>query len=349
MANFDLTEVKIEKSVTHHVGNKSKDETIGLSNELTTINNEQTLGFVLKYYLQQFKPIEFHQFTHSIEIGMNEIYTLARKMFSNPEIFINESQNIARLLYENSDHPKIKSGELNVVYFSNVIYNNESVDAIGLFKSESNIPFLQMNRNSGNYNIIHEYGFELKGIDKACLIFNVDRTEGYKVLVIDNTNKSTEAQYWHDGFLQLIPCNDEYNSTREFMKITKDFVTKKLSDEFEVSKTEKIDLLNRTMDYFKNNETFDKEEFEQDVFQDSKVINSFNQFDNTYREENDLETNENFQISNQAVKKQSRAFKSVLKLDKNFHVYIHGDKDLIERGSESDGRKYYKIYYENEE
>jgi hypothetical protein len=48
------------------------------------------------------------------------------------------------------------------------------------------------------------------------------------------------------------------------------------------------------------------------------------------------------------VKKQSRVFKSVLKLDRNFHIYIHGDKDLIERGVEKDGRKYYKIYYREE-
>ena len=56
-----------------------------------------------------------------------------------------------------------------------------------------------------------------------------------------------------------------------------------------------------------------------------------------------------FDISNQAVKKQSKFFKSILKLDKNFHVYIHGNKDMIERGVESDGRKFYKIYFEKED
>ena len=48
------------------------------------------------------------------------------------------------------------------------------------------------------------------------------------------------------------------------------------------------------------------------------------------------------------MKKQSRAFKSVLKLDKNFHIYIHGDRELIEQGGDKDGRKFYKIYYEDE-
>jgi hypothetical protein len=57
---------------------------------------------------------------------------------------------------------------------------------------------------------------------------------------------------------------------------------------------------------------------------------------------------DNFKISQQAVKKQARVFKSVLKLDRNFHIYIHGDRELIQQGVERDGRKYYKIYYNEE-
>jgi len=48
------------------------------------------------------------------------------------------------------------------------------------------------------------------------------------------------------------------------------------------------------------------------------------------------------------VKKQARIFKTVLKLDKNFRIYIHGNRELIEQGVEKDGRKYYKIYFEQE-
>ena len=272
MAQLDLTEVKIEKLITHHIGNKNKDENISFSDELSTLKNEQTLGFVLKYFLQQFKPFDFHQFTHTIELEMNEVYTIVRKLFSNTDIFIPESHNIAKHLFEYSDHPNIKSGELNIVYFSNVYFDNDSVDAIGIFKSESNVPFLKMHEKNNNYNIEHEFGFELKGIDKACLVFNAERAEGYKVLVIDNKNKSGDAQYWLNGFLQLTPCNDEFNNTKDIMKIAKDFVTKKLPEEFDIGKTEKIDLLNRTMDYFKNNESFVKEEFEEEVFQDERRL-----------------------------------------------------------------------------
>ena len=78
------------------------------------------------------------------------------------------------------------------------------------------------------------------------------------------------------------------------------------------------------------------------------IIQSFRQFDENYRLENKVELADNFAISDQAVKKQARVFKSVLKLDRNFHIYIHGDKELIEHGVDENGRKFYKIYYENE-
>lgn len=42
--------------------------------------------------------------------------------------------------------------------------------------------------------------------------------------------------------------------------------------------------------------------------------------------------------------------KSVIKLDKNFHIYIHGSHDLIHQGIDPDtGKKFYKIFYDNEE
>ena len=61
-----------------------------------------------------------------------------------------------------------------------------------------------------------------------------------------------------------------------------------------------------------------------------------------------LDLDDRFTISADAVKKQARVFKSVLKLDKNFHIYIHGDRNKIERGVDEAGRKFYKIYYEQE-
>ena len=42
--------------------------------------------------------------------------------------------------------------------------------------------------------------------------------------------------------------------------------------------------------------------------------------------------------------------RSVIKLDKNFHIYVHGGEQLIEQEyDEERGMKYYKLYYREEQ
>ncbi len=348
MHHLSFDNVQLDLLITHHVGNKSNEDGILLSDTPSEIQ-EDSLEYLLSYFLSSFKPVEFYNFSHITNLELNEVYASVKNLFDSKEGFIEESQNMAKLLYEYSTHPNIKAGELNVVYFDQIIFNDELVDGIGIFKSESNVPFLQMNPSDGKYVINHDFGFELKGIDKACLVLNTDPSFGYSVLMLDNTNKSLEAQYWLNDFLKLKSSDDDYNKTKDFLDLTKQFISKEMPEELELSKTEKIDLLNKTVDYFKENETFEKDHFEQSVLKDEAVIESFQQFEELFQAENNIETKQEFTISNQAVKKQARRFRSVLKLDKNFHVYIHGDKNLIQKGVESDGRKFYKIYYERED
>jgi hypothetical protein len=132
------------------------------------------------------------------------------------------------------------------------------------------------------------------------------------------------------------------------MHITKDFVSNQLVEDFDVHKTDQIELLNRSANYFKTHDKFDKGNFEAEVLQEEGVISSFRNFNEQYGQQHGVAVADQFDISQQAVKKQGRVFKSVLKLDKNFHIYIHGDRNLIEHGIDQDGRKFYKIYFQNE-
>jgi hypothetical protein len=169
-------------------------------------------------------------------------------------------------------------------------------------------------------------------------------------VVVDKTNGGQEAaRFWKDDFLQLKIRNDSFNQTNNTLGIYKNFITEKIDEEFEMSKADKIDLLNRSMKYFKDKETFDMEEFSNEVIGNEQAIESFKSFKNQYEQEFDSPIADNFIISENAVKKQARVYKSVLKLDKNFHIYIHGDKELIEKGFD-DGRamNYYKVYFKEE-
>lgn len=346
---IDYTQCSIDKVSVHHVGNKSNGEDLHISKTSLDTSDVRLRDLLVRFFLPPFTSGEFYNFTFSNEdFKLNPLYQYATQVFSDADLHIN-SIHIARHLYEMSGHPQIKAGDLFVVRFSNLFIGEEKVNALGIFKSETRQPFLKLNVAQDYFSLNYEDGINIEKLDKGCLIFNTGRDSGYVVSIVDKLNKSTEAQFWKDHFLMLKPCNDDYHQTRDFLTLTRNYATKQLPEDFEVGRTGQIDVLNRSLDYFKTHETFDKQEFEQVVFQNPDMIQSFRKFDAAYREEHDVEVEGNFDISVQAVKKQSRIFKSVLKLDKNFHIYIHGDRALIEQGIDPDGRKFYKIFYQHEE
>lgn len=346
---INLSDAVLKEIIVHHVTNKVEESHTLFSKSSLNIDNEFSLK-LNQYFLGRFlSDFESFRFYHSSNLKYNEVYNYAKEIFDSDDNFIDGSVKIAQHLVDTSTHPNIKNGELYVCHFTNCILDSKSVECIGIFKSETKSGFVETTKSRDQLNIRYREGMDFNKFDKGCLIFNTNQKEGYIVKIIDNTNRSSEAQYWKDDFLGLQPINDNYLQTKEFLGITKDYIMNQFSEEFEVSKADKIDMLNRSMDYFKNNENFDKKEFEKEVFQDNQVINAFRKFDSIQREEQELDIAENFEISNQAVKKQTKAFKSVLKLDKNFHVYIHGNGALIERGYDEINQKhYYKLFFDNE-
>ncbi|MCE3278558.1 MAG: hypothetical protein K0S44_749 [Bacteroidetes bacterium] len=340
----------IEKLSVHRIGNKNNDEDLVLSKDVLDIANEELKGLLIKFFLQPFVNPEYYNFTFSNkDVTLNPMYRFATAIFENQIDFHINSEYIAKQLYELSNHPQIKSGDLFVVYFTDIMLDNIAYEAVGVFKSENKHAFLKIEEGKDFFSINSEEGINIEKLDKGCLILNIDKENGYKVCIVDKSNKSSEAQYWKDQFLLLTVCKDDYHHTKQFMNITKNFVAKQLTEDFDVTRTDQIELLKKSVDYFKKKDTFDIKEFEEEVFQDKAVIKSFRSFDNEYRTDNNLEIADTFEISDQAVKKQAKIFKSVLKLDKNFHIYIHGDNRMIEQGVDDDGRKFYKIYYKEEQ
>lgn len=345
---FSLNNARLESLSVHQVGNKSMDEGVRYSDGLVNINDENLVNVVLRYFLSSFSGNEMYRFFNDVGVEQNEMYTLAKRIFDNPDDLFEQSKTIAQHLYNSSTHSKVKGGELYVGYFRELIVDNKVTEGVGVFKSETKNDFIKVDFGGGSEMIRYHEGTNVNKLDKGCLIFNIKEEEGYKVCIIDNLNKGNDAVYWKDDFLQISALNNDFHQTNQFLGIAKQYVTKHITEDFQVSKADQIDILNRSVDYFKSRESFDKTEFEETVFGDTNVIESFQKFDRSYREENNVELSDAFEISETAVKKQARAFKSVLKLDKNFHIYIHGDRDLIQQGVEQDGRKFYKIYFEDE-
>jgi hypothetical protein len=346
---FQFTNAVLKKLIVHKVGNKLLEDGVTLSNTAIDLSRQKELAPILiRYFLSHFREPVYYHFHHVSSLDLNEVYTIANALFESTSTFVKKSKDLANILYEYSNHPKIKSGELYVAYFEDCELNNEITDVIGIFKSENKDTFLKVFEDEKSFQINHDEGININKLDKGCLIFNTHADEGFRVSIIDNLSKGGEAQYWKDEFLKLEPVADNYHLTRNYLDLARSFVTERLDDEFEVTKTDQIDYLNRSIDYFKKKEEFNEKDFAENVFEHKEVIQSFRRFKTDYQHENDVTLAGEFEISTSAVKRQAGIFKSVLKLDRNFHIYIHGNKDLIERGVDDDGRKYYKIYYNEE-
>lgn len=322
-----------------------------LSNSALEVKDETLNTILLEFFLKPFEKVnERYKMYHTTnELQLNEVYHFAELIFNDPGSFQQNSRQIAKHLYDISSHPKIKGGELYVTYFTNMQLDGETFDAIGLFKSETKETYLTVERKDSDFALEYEQeGINIKKLDKGCIIFNTQKENGYVAAVIDQTNRNTEAVYWVDEFLKLKVLNDEYNQTNTALQIYKNFVTTGL-DELDVPKTDRIDLLNRSMKYFKEKDEFNLDEFANEVIANPVGVESFKRFKAEYEEEFDIPPTDSFQINDAAVKKQARVYKSVLKLDRNFHIYIHGNNDLIERGfDELTGKSYYKIYFDKE-
>ena len=331
----------------HLVGNKTNNENFVISKSIMMIDYE-IKDLLLNYFLSSFTSEEYYQLYHESDLVLNEVYTYVSKIFDEPEQLYEQSVNLTKHLYEQSTHPKIKGGEFYTVYFKDCILDGETLDAVGLFKSENKDTFLKVLRENGNFNLESDKGINIKKLDKGCLIFNKDRENGYVVAVVDNTNKGVEAQYWIDDFLHVRQRKDKYANTQNFMALAKTFVTKELPKEFEVSKADQIDLLNKSLDFFKEKETFDINDFAHEVIAQPGVIERFHQYKQEYETQSDIVIDNQFEISESACKKQQRSYKRVINLDKKIQIVIAGNRQNVEQGEDERG-KFYKVYYKDED
>lgn len=335
--------ITIKSIVLHYVGNRLNQDGVKLSNNLLEIDDSVS-NILMTYFLSPFKNLEYYTFFHESDLNLNEIYVYAKQIFKEPNSFLEESKKIAKHLYEQSRHPKIKNGEFYVVYFKDCIIDNITTDAIGLFKSENKDTFLKVYSSNSGYNLKSDEGININKLDKGCLIFNT-KESGLTVSIVDNVNKSNDAQYWIDNFLHLKPRKDEYHNTQTVLSLCRDFVTTELSEKFNISKIEQADILNKSVSFFKEKSSFNIDNFAIEVIGKPELIADFKNYKEKVLEEQEVTIDDNFDISIQAVKKQAKSFKAVIKLDQNFDIHIHNNSNLLEKGQDANGRKFYKIYY----
>ncbi len=346
---IDTSETSIQSISIHHVAVNVDDSGVEYSTNPVNVDTDHLHENLLQYFLSSFKTPEFFNFKMPDDnLELNPIGNLASEIFLDPLSIHEHSKRIADHLYLKSMHPKIKSGDLLVCYFDDVLIEDEMVSAIGIFKNEEKESFLKLLRSGPDYHIQVDQGIAVNRLQKGCLILNTEKEEGYKVCMIDKIAKEGDAAYWKTEFMSLRNRVDNYHITRDTIQATKSFIEEKLKLEAEVDKADEAQILNKAQEYFKSLDRFNETEYENSLFEDDNRRLEFQNYKREYEQQRSVELPDQFDISQPAVRSQSRVFKSVIKLDRNFHIYVHGDRSKITRGIDETGRKFYKIYYDVE-
>ena len=333
--------------IIHGIGNKSFSDGLKLSQDEVGLTEKVKDSLCLSLRDVGFSDATYHFFHESGELQLNPMYVYADRVFNSLN-FVEASSNIARQLYENSDHPKIPAGELLVVLFDNCEFKGEKCKALGLFKSENKDKFFDFKYSKGTYSIVEQEGLNISALKKGVIIYDTEKNDGYRVSVLMRANKQVDAKYWLNDFLHIIQVSDSFYRTQQLISLTKNYVRDVLSTEEGISKLEQTEILSRAANYLTTNDSFDDVSYNDEVFRNEKYKDHFLRYSDEVDGENSLL--EPFEIDKSEVKKKSRLLKSVIKLDKNFHIYVHGGEGLIKKGYDPEtGMAFYQLYFKEEE
>jgi hypothetical protein len=348
---LNLFTSRLEHLSIHRVGNKSRNESMFLSQDPYEVSDE-LMPLVKEYFLKAFRDKEenYYQFTHDADLEFHELYNLVTKGFKNPDLLHEISKDITTHLFNQSKHQHIKSGEVYVAYFENVLLDNQKVNAIGIFKSELKQDFLQFDQDNKNIVPRLEQGIYLNKLDKGALVFNVEKESGYKVLSVDSNRY--DAKYWLEDFLGIDYFADENFYTKKYLKFCENFakdVVRPAED-----KQQELLFMNKAVNHFASNEEFEESKFLNDVLDNPELHPEFKSYKADKAPKFNIEDLSQFPISNTAVSSARKKMKNVINLDT--HVQIKMDfvnsetaEKYIEKGWDEERQMYYYLVYFNKE
>ncbi len=348
---INLFNAQIESLSIHRVGNKSRNEAIFLSENPYNLNDE-IAPLLKEYFFKSFREKEenYFQFAHDVDLEYNEMYNYAAEIFNNPGSVHEVSKKITRHLFEQSNHPHIKNGEVYVTYLTHLTIDNNPVDAVAVFKSELKTDFLQFEEKESNLEMVLQQGINLNKLDKGCIIFNYKKEEGYKILTVDSNRY--DARYWLEHFLSVDAFQDENFMTKKYLKFVQDFAKDVVLPAED--KKEEVMFMNRSVNYFAKNDEFEESNFLNEVIDNPDLQAEFKNYKVDRGEKYSIEDVSSFPIANNAVSDARRKMKNVINLDTNVQIKLdfinpESAEKFIEKGWDEEKQMYYYLVYFNKE
>lgn len=348
---INLYNTQITTLSIHRVGNKSRNETLFLSQTPYKLDDELR-PLIKEYFLKPFREKEenYYHFHHETDLDFHQLYPIVIDIFNNPENTHELSKKIATQLFNQGNHPHIKSGEVYIAYLENIQLDNEKVNAVGIFKSEIKQDFLQFKEKETNLEAFLQQGVNLNKLDKGALIFNTKQEEGFKILTIDSNKYDT--RYWLENFLALTPFEDENFFTKKYLKFCQDFAKDVVLPAED--KKQEVMFMNRAVNHFAKNDLFEESAFVNEVIDNPDLIPEFRHYKTEKAPKYSIEDLTSFPIANTAVTAARKKIKNTINLDTNIQIkmdFINPEsaEKFVEKGWDEERQMYYYLVYFNKE
>lgn len=332
---IEVTESSLSQYVFHQVDEQlTIGDTVYITPEVVLEAAFTQLAFSKIKYDQQYT------FFHESEVALNELYTYAKRIFADEKTFLEQSQQIATHLHSVSTHPNINHGDLFVGLFKDCLIGDTKRQVLSIVKIDEKELFLDVQKNNEHVTVDGIDGINVKKVNNAAVI--IDMGEDEEPAVFIRTRKKEDVVYWQERFLKVKVADEAYEKTNLALKEVKKII---LTEE-ETTNTEKLQLLNKTLSYFKNAEEFVVDQYIDEVFgvpdevQKDVITNRVKPYETV--------------ISEPAIEQVEKSYKRKIKLDDSIEIVVHVQDveaidEKIQHGYEEDtGRHYYKVYYEEE-
>ncbi len=340
---INFSSIEINELAVHRAGYAAQGGSLFLSDTTHSLSDEWLSSVLLSFFLKPFNEAE--QYVLAEE--HNALHTIVSSFFNKKELFDTAGKAIATHLHESSKNGLIKNGEIYISSFTKFPFNDHAFEAIGIFHTAQKEPFLKVSGTQKAIILTIEEGIDIKKPEKGFIAINMP--EGMCCLVFEAGIKKEENSFWKKQFLQVTPVANSYHHTKAALGMCKLFISNEISEQFETDKADEAGMLQRSMEYFKTHDSFELQDFSKEVLYHPELIESFTQYKQQYEVAKQVQIEDSFDINPVAVQQQQKFFKSILKLDKNFHVYVHGRRDLIEKGfDQQKGKHFYKLYFDQE-
>jgi len=215
--------------------------------------------------------------------------------------------------------------------------------AIGFYFAREKGNFLNL---SDSQPLIFQ-GLPIRKPEFGCLLIP-DQMDGFTTFLLE-PRADAGGTAWSKVIFPFHQITDDSFHAKQFFKMCKAFSEDVMVKEQHQPKENQVSFLSDSLQYTAENKAVNFENFKTEVLKEPAVIDAFDNFQEKYTEERRWNPPDQFAVTD-AVQNQAKKFvKSVIKLDKNFHIYVHGNKERIEKGFDEDRKlHYYQLWFDAE-